>query len=108
MGSDATHDGRICNTNSAPTASCPAPIPTTDTQLFGLRDDKISLENQAYLLRQTLTPVAPPVIGGEMLSSDFAVLAIAGLKDNAYSILGILSLVGVSTFAALYFTVKRK
>jgi len=107
-GADATHDGIICNTITAPTVNCPAPIPSTDTQVFGLRDDKITGENQAYLLRQTLTPIAPPVIGGEMLSSDFAVLAIAGMKDNAFSILGILSLVGVSTFAALYFTVKRK
>ena len=57
---------------------------------------------------ETLTPVAPPMIGGQVVSSDFAVLAIAGLKDNAFNILGILSLVGVSTFAALYFTVKRK
>jgi len=107
-GSDATHDGIICNTITAPTVACPAPIPTTDTQVFGLRDDKITGENQAFLLRQTLTPISPPVIGGEMLSSDFAVLAIAGMKDNAFNILGILSLVGVSTFAALYFTVKRK
>jgi len=108
MGSDATHDGIICNTNTAPTVNCPAPIPTMDTQVFGLRDDKISEENQAYLLRQTLTPVAPPMIGGEIVSSDFAVLAIAGMNDNAFNILGILSLVGVATFTALYFTVKRK
>ncbi len=102
------HFGRICNTLTIPTLSCPVASPTTDTQTFGLRDDKITGENQAFLLRQTLTPVGPPVVGGEMESSDFAVLAIAGMKDNAFNILGILSLVGISTFAALYFTVKRK
>ena len=47
-------------------------------------------------------------LAGQMVSPDFAVLSIAGLQDNALNILGILSLVGVSTFAALYFTVKRK
>ena len=102
------HFGRICNTLTIPTLSCPVASPTTDTQTFGLRDDKINGENQAYLLRQSLVLIGPPIVGGEMVSSDFAVLAIAGMKDNAFNILGILSLVGISTFAALYFTVKRK
>jgi len=104
----AGHFGRICNTLTIPTLSCPVASPTTDTQTFGLRDDKINGENQAFLLRQSLIIIGPPVVGGEMESSDFAVLAIAGMKDNAFNILGILSLVGISTFAALYFTVKRK
>ena len=103
---DGFHPGEICNTNTFPTATCT--ISTMDTQVFGLRDDRITGENQPFLLRESLRPTAPPMIGGDMVSSEFAVLAIAGMKDNAFNILGILSKVGVSTFAALYFTVKRK
>ncbi len=100
------HPGQICNDSADDDASCTDP--TFDTQDFGIRDSETFGSNQAFLLRESLTLSKPPMIGGEMVSSDFAVLAIAGMKDNAFNILGILSLVGVSTFAALYFTVKRK
>jgi len=98
--------GDICNTSVADNAFCTGP--DTDLQTFGLRDVNRRGDNQPFLLRETLTPVAPPLIGGEIVSSDFAFLTIAGMKFDAFNILGILSLVGVSTFTALYFTVKRK
>ncbi len=109
---DGFHPGQICNSSpdddlgNGVHPECTDPF--TDTHTFGLRDDDTFGQNQAFLLRQALTPSGPPMIGGEMVSSDFAVLAIAGMKDNAFNILGILSLAGVATFAALYFSVKRK
>ena len=110
---DGFHPGQICNSSTDDDAGngfgnpvCTDPI--FDTQNFGLRDDDTFGQNQPFLLREALTPTAPPMIGGEMVSSDFAVLAIAEMKDNAFNLLGILSLAGVATFAALYFSVKRK
>lgn len=98
--------GEICNTAVEDNDFCTGP--DTDLQTFGLRDVNRIGENQPFLLRETLTPISPPMIGGQMVSSDFSFLAIAGMNDNAFNILGILSLVGVATFTALYFTVKRK
>ena len=105
-GAGMGHPGEICNTAGGDDAFCSSP--DFDTQTFGIRDENLRGANQPFLLRETLTPISPPMIGGEMVSSDFSVLAIAGMNDNAFNILGILSLVGVSAFTALYFTVKRK
>ena len=100
------HPGQICNTAAGDDLTCTDD--DFDTQTFGIRDENRRGLNQPFLLRESQTLISPPMIGGEIVSSDFAVLAIAGMKDNAFNILGILSLVGVSAFAALYFTVKRK
>jgi len=47
-------------------------------------------------------------IGGEILQINTAALLIAGINTNLYSILGVLTMVGVAAFGALYYTTKRQ
>ena len=47
-------------------------------------------------------------VGGEILSINTTPLLIEGANTNSYSILGVLAMLGVASFGALYYTSKRQ
>ena len=103
------HFGRICNTLTIPTLSCPVASPTTDTQTFGLRDDKISGENQPFLLRESIMIIAPCIgpgcngqVGGIFEGVDTIALLGAAVKAN---LLWLIPVIGIGVGIYL---VKRR